>query len=380
MLLEKQGTPCETQLSSPAKFKATYLLLQMQVDVLIIGQGICGTMLSWFLYKSGKSFLVIDDNRETAPSKVAAGIINPVTGRRFVYSWMIDTVMPFAASTYHQISEFLEDRIIIQRDIIDFFPSAQMRDAFTTRITENDTYLHSYPSQNDFNPYFNYEFGCGQISPSYMVDLTTLINQWRNFLDQKQLLAQQEFNVESLRVEPDAITYENITAEKIIFCNGSAAMEYDWFKALPFSPSKGEVLLIESEGLTAKHIFKKGFTIAPLFQENLFWVGSSYQWEYEHDQPTEAFYQQTKNHLDNWLKVPYKIVDHKAALRPSTLERRPFVGFHPQYPSIGILNGMGTKGTSLAPFFANQLVQNLLYGFPITPESNLQRFNRILSK
>ncbi|HZF65960.1 MAG TPA: FAD-dependent oxidoreductase, partial [Chitinophagaceae bacterium] len=80
------------------------------------------------------------------------------------------------------------------------------------------------------------------------------------------------------------------------------------------------------------------------------------------------------------LKVPYKIVDHKAALRPSTLERRPFVGFHPQHPSVGILNGMGTKGSSLAPFFAHQLVQNICFGSPITDEANVQRFSRILSK
>ena len=74
----------------------------MQIDILIVGQGICGTMLSWFLNKAGKSFLVIDDNNANTPSKVAAGIINPVTGRRFVYSWMIDIVMPFAAETYNE--------------------------------------------------------------------------------------------------------------------------------------------------------------------------------------------------------------------------------------------------------------------------------------
>lgn len=140
------------------------------------------------------------------------------------------------------------------------------------------------------------------------------------------------------------------------------------------------MLLIESEDLTNEHIFKKGITLAPLFEKNLFWVGSSYQWEFEHPNPTKGFYDQMKIALDQWLKVPYKILDHKAALRPSTLERRPFVGFHPQYNNIGILNGMGTKGTSLAPFFANQLIQNILFDAPITPEADIKRFTRMLSK
>jgi glycine/D-amino acid oxidase-like deaminating enzyme len=84
--------------------------------------------------------------------------------------------------------------------------------------------------------------------------------------------------------------------------------------------------------------------------------------------------------LNNWIKLPYKVVSHKAAVRPATLERRPFAGFHPVHSNIGILNGMGTKGTSLAPFFANQLVQRLVYDFPIAPEADVQRFSRILQK
>jgi hypothetical protein len=140
----------------------------MQVDILIIGQGICGTMLSWYLYKEGKSFYVVDDNNTLAPSKVAAGLINPVTGRRYSYSWMIDTIMPFAFKSYKEMGSFLDQKIIFQKDIIDFFPSAQMRDAFATRLTENDTYLHTYPDQNQFNQYFHYEFGCGKIQPAYI--------------------------------------------------------------------------------------------------------------------------------------------------------------------------------------------------------------------
>ena len=72
----------------------------MQVDYLIIGQGISGSMLSWFLFKEGKTFFIIDDNSEKASSKVAAGVINPVTGRRYAYTWMIDEIMPFAVQSY----------------------------------------------------------------------------------------------------------------------------------------------------------------------------------------------------------------------------------------------------------------------------------------
>src|SRR5690242_6028765 len=125
----------------------------MQVDYLIVGQGICGTMLSWFLHKEGKTFFIIDDNNEKASSKVAAGVINPVTGRRYAYTWMIDEIMPFAVQAYEEIGKHFNTQFVFQKSVIDFFPSPQMRLAFIDRLTEDDTFLHSYPDQNHFNQY-----------------------------------------------------------------------------------------------------------------------------------------------------------------------------------------------------------------------------------
>src|SRR5882672_3851041 len=42
--------------------KETLRQAQGHVNALIIGQGICGTFLSYYLQKEGQSFLVIDDN------------------------------------------------------------------------------------------------------------------------------------------------------------------------------------------------------------------------------------------------------------------------------------------------------------------------------
>ena len=120
--------------------------------------------------------------------------------------------------------------------------------------------------------------------------------------------------------------------------------------------------------------------LAPLSKAGTYCVGSSYQWEFEQAGPTDKFLANTKAALDSWLKRPYKIIDHKAAIRPATLERRPFVGFHPLHPQIGILNGMGTKGASLAPFFGDQLARNIVSGTSIMPEADVKRFSRILAK
>lgn len=352
----------------------------MQVDYLVVGQGISGTMLSWFLHKEGKKILVLDDNNKNASSKVAAGVINPVTGRRYAYTWMIDEIMPFAVQCYLEMGKYFDTQFVFQKSVIDFFPSPQMRNAFIDRLTEDDTYLHPYPDQNNFNQYFNYDFGCGEINPAYTVHLQLLIASWKKKLQELNALKEEKFNVNDLKIEKDFISYQNITAQKIIFCDGTDGVNNPWFQMLPYAPNKGEAIIIECNELTTEHIFKKSLALVPLPAKNLYWIGSNYQWEFENDQPSQQFFQHATSVVNGWLKKTYKVLEHRAAVRPATLERRPFVGFHPQFPNIGILNGMGTKGTSLAPFFAHQLTQYLVYNFPIAAEANVHRFTRILSK
>ena len=337
-------------------------------------------MLSWFLHREGKSFCIIDEEREQSSSQVAAGIINPVTGRRYAYTWQIDEVMPYALSVYEAMGDALGSKFIFEKSIIDFFPSPQMRNAFIERHLENDTYLHSFPDQNHFNQYFQYDFGCGEVRPAYMVHLQLLLASWRKKLHELKALRTETFDIAALNIHKNEISYGDIRAEKIIFCDGAEGCNNPWFTLLPFAPNKGEAIIIECPGLTRDHIFKKGLMLAPLPVQNLFWVGSNYQWSFPHHEPTKEFYDHTTAVLNGWLKLPYKVLFHKAAVRPATIERRPFVGLHPHQPEIGILNGMGTKGTSLAPFFANQLAQHLVHGLPISPEASIERFSRILSR
>ncbi|TMI63568.1 MAG: FAD-binding oxidoreductase [Bacteroidetes bacterium] len=351
----------------------------MNVDVLIIGQGISGTCLSYFLEKENISFLVIDDANNNAPSRVAAGIINPVTGRRIVRTWMIEELLEFSLQFYTKLGDELNIKAISQKQIIDFFPSPQMKLAFEDRFKEGETYLQKPVDENSFLHQFNYDFGYGMVSPSYSVHLQTLLPAWRNKLINQDQLLEETFDITQLKIEQDAVYYKDITAQKIIFCDGVQSYQNNFFNKLPFAPNKGEMLIVEIPELSTDYFYKKGMVLAPLSESGLFWLGSNYLWEFEHENPTKEFYLQAEQLLQTWLKLPFKILEHRASVRPATIERRPFVGFHPKYSSIGILNGMGTKGCSLAPYFAKQLSGNICSNKPILPEVNISRFKKILS-
>jgi len=84
--------------------------------------------------------------------------------------------------------------------------------------------------------------------------------------------------------------------------------------------------------------------------------------------------------LDYWLKLPYTIQDHISALRPANFDRKPFVGFHPVIKQVGIFNGMGGKGISMAPWFATQFAEHVCTNTPLLPDVDVARYTKMLER
>lgn len=345
-------------------------------DIIIVGQGICGTVLSSSLILQGQKVLVIDDGSNKAASKIASGVINPVTGRRIVKTWQIDDVMPAAVSIYQALEKKLDTSIVKQCNIINFHASEQMQKAFADRIAEDPTYLSTGPLSNAISAAFDAPFGHTFIDPCWLIDIENLLHHWRKYLTEKNAFVENIFNYNKLDINADLITYDKYTANKIIFCEGAKGVANPYFKQLPFAPNKGEALLVDIKDLDNRFIYKKTVSIVP-WKNSTFWVGSNYEWNNNNDDPSLAFKEKTIAALNEWLKLPYQVVDHIAAIRPANIQRRPFVGMHPTYKNLGIFNGMGTKGCSLAPFFAEQMTAHILHQSPIDNEATIDRFHNL---
>jgi len=348
-------------------------------EVLIVGQGLAGTWLSWWLYRADVSFNLIEKPDPDGASMRAAGLINPVTGRRMVTTWMIDELMSFASGAYGEIGSFLDDSFIKEISLIDLFPSVQMLQAFKKRFDEDKTYLHPGETGEKYSAWFRYDLGWGAIGPCALVNAENLLARWRTWLKKKELLKESLFELSNLQTSDQWIEYLGARYDYIIFCDGKASVQNPFFSKLPFALNKGEGLLVGIDGLPGGLVFKKGMSLVP-YRENIYWLGSSYEWSFENDQPSANFRKTAESWLNYNLKLPYSILEHFAAIRPATLERRPFVGFHPIYPQVGILNGLGTKGCSLAPFFAKQLVNKLTGEGTINPLADINRFEKILRR
>jgi glycine/D-amino acid oxidase-like deaminating enzyme len=205
------------------------------------------------------------------------------------------------------------------------------------------------------------------------MNIPVFIDLVRNMLKEKSLLLEADFNTGSLSISETGIKYSDYAAEKIIFCEGHLSSANSLWGWLPFVPAKGEILTIRCTELPEDFILLSGIFIVPIGDKK-FRVGSTYEWNYESEAPTEEAKNKLINLLDSFLKVSYEIIDHRAGIRPTVKDRRPFVGRHPAHQNVYIFNGMGTKGVQLAPYFADRLIDHIEKKEPLPDEVDIRRW------
>jgi glycine/D-amino acid oxidase-like deaminating enzyme len=346
------------------------------MKILLIGQGISGTWLSYWLMQMGAEVMVLDDPRPNTSTRVASGVINPVTGRSVVTTWLAEELLPFSEVQYAQMGDVIGENVISNCGILAFPPSEQMRDAYLHRVSEGSHFIHPVLDIEQWASYFRFSFGGHQILPAYWIDLQTLLTGWRKRLVQNISLKEDWFNETLLQVQEDGITFKEHTADFVFYCDGIQTEQSKYWSGLPFTFNKGEALIADIPGLPQGQIYKFAHITLVPWQNGQWWVGSNYDNNYADELPTELFRRRTKQFLEHTLKLPFEITGHLAGIRPANLERRPFAGLHPHAPRVGILGGMGTKGVSVAPWLAKQVAEHILEGKPIEPTAEVKRFRR----
>lgn len=331
-----------------------------EVDFLIVGQGIAGSVLAYLLEQRGCSLLIIDQAEQTAATEVAAGIINPLTGRRYVRSWRIADLLPFARRLYRELEVEVGRPLYFEPPLYrTLFNPGEENDwlaragdtAYAPYLTDP---VHELPTPTV--PAYAY----GRVREAARVDIATLRLALRERWAAREQWLNHRFDPSALRLENDTARYgEEILARQIVFCEGWRGAQNPYFQYLPFQGNKGEVLLIEAEGPPIDLILKHRLFIVPL-GDNRYWVGATSENRFSTEAPTEAGRLYLQDRLAQVLTIPYRVLAHRAAVRPTVRDRRPFLGRHPDFPQLAIFNGLGTKGASLAPFWADHLAAYLL--------------------
>ena len=311
----------------------------------IAGQGLAGTCLAWQLWLRGAAFRIADDGLPGS-SMVAAGLINPITGKNFEPSHGLSAHLPEAISFYQEIGHRIGRRIWHPMPILRLASNPAEWDKMRSKLGRADV----VPWVADPNP---------ELPPGDWAGAVELRGGGR--LDTVEFLqgSGEFFLNHGIRRHGRA---EEEAQSPTAWCEGSAAL-IDGRRG-PHRCAKGEILTVVAEGWDETRIrVGAGGWLVPLGNHR-FKVGSTYDWDRLDSLPTTDGRARVESLARRLMNDRFEVVAHEAGIRPILRRSDPLLA------KIGesdvLLNGLGSKGSLYAPGCARRLADWMLDG--IEPE------------
>ena len=336
---------------------------------IIVGAGLAGCLIAWRLEQAGQTVFLIGSTQLPGASEVAGGIINPVTGRWMTKSWQFDECIHQATSTYRE----LEKQFAIECYHPIHFIRYCQNEADSKRIQRrmrNPRYanvLGNYTPVDKNQNMLTDTHGSFSIKQAAYVKLPRLLQTLRGHFARQSAFLDEIVNHNELQQESAGWRYRDLKADHILFCEGTGIRKNPWFNHLPLTPVKGEILTFQCPTLQLPHtLYHRSKWLLPE-EENHFRIGATYD---EHDlseTPSETGKQELLTSLQSFLATSHDIAikQHTSGLRPCTQDLCPLIGSHPTLPGLHIFNGLGSKGTLLAPEMIRRFLAHLLEDQPL---------------
>jgi glycine/D-amino acid oxidase-like deaminating enzyme len=303
-------------------------------NVLIRGGGLAGVTLAWALARRSVPFQIVDEERPITSSRIAAGLMTPITGKRLKESHRWREFFPMAVEFYRRVESQLACTVFVPKSIVRLLTSK----AEAGRLDRSsDLVSVATPTLPDFvrAPFGAFEMPCaGQL-------------RVRDYVEK------------SLRYFA-SLTPPQCQPDVTIWCEGYRPDPIDAFASVPMRPAKGEILTVRLPGVMEHRVINCGGFWLTQHVDDVYHFGATYSWDPLDCIPTPEGRADLEDRLRNMISVPFDVVDHQAAVRPITVGQRPRLGFHPMHPNLGYFNGLSSKGALLAPYYAGMLADALL--------------------
>lgn len=340
------------------------------LDFVIVGQGIAGTTLAWQLRWQGLRGLIIDADNGCSASNVAAGLMTPVTGRRLVPAWRLDECWSTAVEFYRRVEAETDSHFLTQPGQVRLFDSQQSQEYFVRRNWNEHPVEIQQPQPLVNEDQFKSTYGGFELPMAGRLDVPEYLRASRNAFetaDSFRIMAIESGEDVTLTESGGYLARLGIHARRVIFCQGTAATRCRWFSHVKMEPARGEILTLRIDGLTETRIVNQGVWLTPC-GDGIFKAGSTYDLNNLDAGPTVAGREEICERLRRFLRLPFEMIDHTSGVRPIVSGRQPVIGLHPEYSQLGIFNGLGSKGSLLAPYVANQLAERIVNNSPIDSE------------
>ena len=151
--------------------------LNKTFDFGIVGQGIAGTLLAWHLKKAGQKVCIFDAGYSGSSTVLAAGIVNPITGRNYVRSWRIHELLPVAEEVYTRMAKELNITTFTYRHILRSLYTVEDENNWLARTLDPlvAPYIVSEYDDAEFRDKVNKPMAYGEMTGTFQVHMKDII-------------------------------------------------------------------------------------------------------------------------------------------------------------------------------------------------------------
>jgi glycine/D-amino acid oxidase-like deaminating enzyme len=358
--------------------------MKRAAPVLIVGQGLAGTALAWSLWWRGVPFVVVDRDEAGTCSKVAAGLVTPITGMRLSLNWRFAELRQVALRFYEQVAQSLGCRVYFPLDQVRLFRDEAAAALFRRRL-EREPDLAQWVEAVDWRPgapelldadlYQWPQGGFLQKGGGYL-DCALYLAESRAFFQRQGCWQAAELGAGDLSFgETGAVIWRGQTFAGLWLSVGWEAERWWWLGELPFQSARGSIVTARAAGLEAETrvINSSGCWLLPRHDGTLR-LGPTYEREFDRSQPTTpdpARLEQLRQRLQAVVKPEIEWQQVDTAVRPIVKGKKLLLGRLPAHPCVGLMNGLGSKGALRAPWAAQHWLTHWLDGAALDPEVDL---------
>lgn len=344
-------------------------------DFIVVGLGLAGACVALQLKRRGKSVMVYDQPLRNRASRIAAGLFNPITGKAtMAKTWLADELFPALTRFYSNAEQMLSAKFYHEMPLYRPFVSIEEQNEWMARSVDPafKAYIDSVFAEPRYESEVINPLGGVLLKQCGYVDTVAFLKAVKNYLCAQTCYEEQHFEEHNLMLDNGAVFYSDIQASAVVFCTGLEHRQSRWVTHIPLKPLKGETLTVLFDR-DLDRIYNRGVYLVPQGAQT-YKVGATYN---PHDVSTSTSAQAKEELIakaSELVRQPFTIVGQDWGMRPTMPDRRPVAGTIPGHPEIAILNGLGTKGVSLAPLFSHQLVQHLIGDGLIDKSVSVARF------
>ncbi len=326
-------------------------------NVLIVGGGLAGCFMAMESAKRGHRIRLVDRYNPKSASRVAAGLYNVITGREANKTWMADEMLAALAAVtanpaFEELGKFIHPMPILRP-----FPDGTNYNDWMVRLQDPE---FSWLAAHQGLPYrpdvLQNPIGGLRILPCGWVETEAICKAILEILTAKFDFQRVEsaFYYASLNPNTGECSQPGLedTYDEIIFAEGMGIMGNPWFQFVEIRPLKGQILELKMEdGLGEEQILLRKMFLIP--KGDLFYTaGSTYELHFEDDETDAEGIKTITDSVEEVTPLGFEVLSARASIRPTTPNRRPILGRHPEFERLIVCNGLGTKGVLQGPYSA----------------------------